>query len=192
MLSNLGKYRNCKKCYGKYSELFKQFPELDPGSIEQTHVWQLWHGMKTKVGSRGIDVCEQWEEFYPYLEHYTASTGLTLREALSPKIEYSFFHAKRLDETKPWSPENTVFYKFVTERARDVLTYKYWYELKEKELLAPELLSYKEFLNTFGVKRGGRQLARRDITKPHSNHNSYWKTNARRTSNSREEHGSEP
>lgn len=177
-LDKLGKTKNCKQCYGKFSHLFRQVGLDTTFALEHTHVWQLWHSMMTKIKSRGHLVCAEWYEFENYLRFYVHKTGLQLSDVLSKKVNPSFFHAERIDKEQPWSPENATFIKFVTERARDDATFDYWHELKTKGLLADELLSYKEFVRVFGLKRAGWRLARRDTGEPHTSNNSYWKANA--------------
>ncbi|MDA7436664.1 hypothetical protein N8654_03150 [Synechococcus sp. AH-601-B19] len=130
--------------------------------------------MNNLAKPRGIPVCKQWREFEPFLHFYLHATGLSLEDVLRGRSERSYYHAERINKEIGWQPDNTVFEKFVTERARHKPTYQYWHKLKSKDLLDDSVLEYKEFINIFGTKSGDMTLARRDILLPHSKTNSYW------------------
>ena len=179
-MDHLGVTTNCIECSKKYDHLYKQVPGCSR-DIQDSHAWECWNNMRLRSKDRGIPVCSEWEEFEPFLKFYLASTGLSLTDVLRPRFEWSYFHAERINKEIGWCPDNTVFVRFVTERARHIPTYQYWWKLKHQGLLCDDLLSYKTFVNTFGTKVADYLLVRSDIDKPHSIENSYWrKRNVRR------------
>ena len=179
-----GKSANCIECSKKHDHLYKQVPGCKR-NIQDSHAWECWCNMLSKDQERGIPVCNEWKDFEPFLTFYLQTTGLSLADVLRGRTGWSFYHAERIDKEIGWQPSNTTFIRFVTERARHKPTYQYWWILKTKELLSEELLSYKEFVKTFGTKTGQMYLARLDITQLHSKENSYWKEHARRFSKRR-------
>jgi len=175
-----GKSTNCIECSKKYDHLYKQVPGCKR-DIEDSHAWECWMNMNNLAESRGIPVCKEWREFEPFLHFYLHATGLSLGDVLRGRTSWSYYHAERINKEIGWQPDNTVFEKFVTERARHKPTYAYWYKLKAKGLLDESVLDYKTFVNIFGTKSGDMTLARHDILLPHSKTNSYWiKRNVRR------------
>ncbi len=192
-LDRLGLTKSCIRCSKKYDYLYKQHPDL-PRDIRKSHAWEMWNNMICRERDRGVMVCDAWHDFANYLPWYLEVTGLPLSDVLRGRNGVlSFFRADRINKEAEWSPENFSVTKFVTERARDKPTYRYWNELRQQELLPEELLSYKAFVNSFGIKLPYWFLVRRDLTKPHSTTNSFWKKkNVRRDGPSREEHSIQP
>jgi hypothetical protein len=178
-----GKSIGCVECSKKYDHLYKQVPGCNR-AIHDSHAWECWVNILQHSKDRDVPVCHEWKEFEPFLTFYLQATGLSLEDVLRGRTGWSFYHAERIDKDIGWQPDNTTFERFVTERARHKPTYQYWWILKTRELLSEELLSYTEFVNTFGAKSGDIYLARHDITKPHSKENSYWNKHARRFSRS--------
>ena len=175
-----GKSNGCIQCSKKYDHLYKQVPGCKR-DIADSHAWECWQNMHNLFRDRGIPVCDEWKDFEPFLEFYLQATGLSLSDVLRGRYERSFYHAERINKEIGWTPENTSFVKFVTERARHKPTYNYWHQLRLRKILDDSLLDYKEFVNIFGTKLSGFTLARHDILKPHSKLNSYWtKRNVRR------------
>lgn len=183
-LDYFGKSNFCRECQHKHDNLYKQVPGCKR-DVKDSHAWECWINIHLRAKDRGIPVCRQWKEFQPFLTFYLKTTGLSLADVLRGRTGWSFYHAERIDKEIGWQPDNTTFIRFVTERARHKPTYDYWWKLKTKEVLSEELLSYKEFVKTFGTKTGEMYLARLDITRPHSKENSYWKQHARRFSKCR-------
>jgi len=146
----------------------------------------MWNNMLCKERERGVLVCDEWHDFANFLPWYLEVTGLPLSDVLRGRRGVlSFFRADRINKEREWSPENFSVTKFVSERARDIATYRYWNELRQQEILTDDLLSYKAFVNAFGVKLPYWFLVRRDLTLPHSTTNSFWKKkNVRRQCNS--------
>jgi hypothetical protein len=174
-LDRLGLVRSCIQCSKKYDYLYKQHPDL-PRDIQSSHAWEMWNNLLTHERGRGTAVCDEWHDFANYLPWYLEVTGLPLSDVLRGRNGFlSFFRAERILKENAWSPENFSVQKFVSERARDIPTFRYWRDLFHQELLTDELLSYKSFVTTFGVKLPYWFLVRRDITLPHSKHNSFWK-----------------
>ena len=179
-MDSFGVGHTCIQCSKKYDHLYKQVPGCKR-DIQDSHAWECWMNMHNLAKSRGIPVCDAWKDFEPFLRFYLASTGLSLSDVLRGRVERSYYHADRINKEYGWSPENTVFIRFVTERARHKPTYMYYWRLKCRDLLDDSVLVYKDFVNTFGTKSGDMILARHDILKPHSKTNSYWqKRNVRR------------
>jgi hypothetical protein len=176
----LGRTSSCIECSKKYDHLYKQVPGCKR-NIQDSHAWECWNNMCLKERDFGIPVCDEWKEFENFLNFYLDATGLSLSDVLRGRYTRSFFHAERINKEIGWQPDNTAFVRFVTERARHIPTYQYWHELKTKGLLSEELLVYKEFVNTFGLKSGDHRLARHDIDMPHSKQNSYWRLRHART-----------
>jgi len=168
-----GKSTNCIECSKKYDHLYKQVPGCKR-SVTDSHAWECWTNMNNLVTTRGIPVCKEWREFEPFLHFYLKSTGLTLHDIFKGRVERSYYHAERIDKEIGWSPENTTFIRFITERARHIPTFQYWNKLRILELLDDDVLEYKLFINCFGTKRGDMLLVRHDTTQPHSKLNSYW------------------
>tara|TARA_R110002012_G_scaffold201511_1_gene370444 strand:+ start:334 stop:1032 length:699 start_codon:yes stop_codon:yes gene_type:complete len=167
----------CSDCSSLLADLHRQFPDIDKSLVFGSHAYIAWNGMRVMEKHRGTPMCAEWRDsFLVYLDFYLKETGLTLFDVVRGRFGHSFYHAERLDKEQPWSPTNTTYIRFVTERARHKPTYNYWYNLKRRELLDDTLLSYKEFVNTFGVKDPTRILRRKDIMLNHSKTNSYWYT----------------
>lgn len=174
-IDRLGKTQACIQCSKKYDCLYKQHPEV-PRNIRASHAWEMWNNMLCRERDRGVQVCDEWHDFENFLPWYLEVTGLPLSDVLRGRNgALSFFRADRIDKERPWSSENFSVTKFVTERARDKITYEYWYGLKQQGLLSEEVLQYKAFINAFGLKISGWLLTRRDLTLPHSTTNSFWK-----------------
>lgn len=172
-MDNLGQVTACVECSKKHDPIYKQIPGCRR-NIEDSHAWECWTNMIAFAKSRDIPVCQEWQEFRPFLDFYLSATGLTLTDVLQPRTQRSYYHAERINKESGWDPTNTIFERFVTERARHVPTYQYWNHLRKRNLLEESLLNYKEFVNTFGVKAGHMTLTRKDISEPHSKQNSYW------------------
>lgn len=172
-IDRLGMTNACIECSKKYDHLYKQAPGC-PRNIQDSHAWECWRNILQMEVERSIPVCDEWRDFETFLLFYMENTGLLIEDILRGRYERSFFHAERINKEIGWQPDNTTFIHFVTERARDKLTYEYWYKLKTKGLLDAELMSYKNFITIFGLKDGTRILRRRDITLQHSKQNSYW------------------
>lgn len=168
-----GKANRCIECSKKYDHLYKQVPGCKR-DIADSHAWECWQNMHNLWRDRGIPVCDAWKDFEPFLKFYLQATGLSLSDVLRGRVERSYYHAERIDKGIGWQPDNTVFVKFVTERAWHKPTHRYWWELRTKELLTEDLLVYKNFVNIFGAKDASMILARIDILQPHSKDNSYW------------------
>ena len=181
-IDNLGKTQSCIECSKKYDHLYKQVPGCTR-DIQDSHAWECWMNMHNIWRERGIPVCDAWKDFEPFLEFYLLTTGLSLSDVLRGRVERSFYRADRINKDLGWSPDNTTFVRFVTERAWHKRTHIYWWTLKVKGLLDEELLSYKNFINIFGVKSSELILRRKDITKPHSKENSFWQERNVRRSN---------
>jgi len=192
-LDNLGKVKACIQCSKKHNEIYKQCPTA-PRKIEHSHAWEMWNNMLCRERDRGVLVCKEWHDFMNFLPWYVKVTGLPLIDVLRGRNgALSFFRADRIDKEREWSPENFSVTKFVTERARDKATYEYWNELRQQDVLTDEHVTYKAFVNAFGIKLPYWFLVRRDLTMPHSTTNSFWKKkNVRRASTSREEHSIQP
>ena len=188
-LDQLGLSESCIRCSKKYDHIYKQAPNA-PRDIKATHAWEMWNNMLCRERDRGVLVCDEWHDFANFLPWYLEVSGLPLSDVLRGRNGVlSFFRADRINKEREWSPENFSVTKFVTERARDKPTYRYWNELRQQELLTDDHLSYKAFVNAFGIKLPYWFLVRRDLTKPHSTTNSFWKKkNVRRDGPSREEH----
>ena len=192
-VDHLGLTLSCIQCSKKYNYLYKQHPDV-PRNIQASHAWEMWNNMLSVERERGVLVCNEWHDFANFLPWYLEVTGLPLSDVLRGRNGVlSFFRADRINKEREWSPENFSVTKFITERARDKPTYRYWNELRQQELLTDDHLSYKAFVNAFGIKLPYWFLVRRDLTKPHSTTNSFWKKkNVRRDSPSREEHSIQP
>ena len=187
-LDTIQKSQSCIECSKKYDYLYKQYPEI-PRNIQASHAWEMWNNLLSRERDRGVLVCHEWHDFANFLPWYLEVTGLQLSDVLRGRNgALSFFRADRIDKEQPWSPENFSVTKFVTERANHKTTYAYWYKLKGQGILAEDLMSYKAFVAAFGTKLPYWFLTRRDITKPHSTSNSFWKQkNVRRSDRGREE-----
>jgi hypothetical protein len=174
---------SCIECSKKYDYIYKQFPDY-PREVQKSTPWIAWCNFMQRQKDRGIPVCAEWRDFGLFLPDYLEMSGTSLEDHLGPRMQWTYFHLERKNKELPWTKDNTFVTRFVTERARDKETYRYWNELLQKELLSDEIKSYKDFVNAFGVKQSGYRLRRKDKTILHSIDNSEWTLVKRTLTNS--------
>ena len=189
-LDALLNYKACSTNCHKVSQLGLDVSSVPFRSLARTQPWVHWTNILREVCG---EVCDDWKDFMVFLKWYLEATGKTAEQVVTPKVTPNVITLVRINKDLPWSPDNTQVRHFFTERARHLPSYKYWNELKKQEILSEEVLSYKDFVAAFGIKQPHCFLTRRDLTKPHSKTNSFWKEkNVRRQRISREEHSVEP
>jgi hypothetical protein len=169
---NLRRYpESCQQCKSTFHSIYAKTASPHK-ALQHSYVYQAWIDMRTKNGATHILA---WDEFEPFLAWFLEASQTQLEDHLKGRVSWSYYHIQRLNTALPWGPENAVVVKFVTERAFDERTYKYWYKLKTRNLLTDELAeSYILFLNTFGNRERGYVLRRKSIRQPHSRDNSSW------------------
>ena len=172
-LDLLGKTETCSKCKYGYDHLYRKYPELTR-KMSRHHSYELWSNMLCWEKRYGVPVCDEWRDFKVFLEFYLERTGMQLYDVLKGRVGLSYYRAWRVDKGVGWQPDNVIFERFVTERARHKPTWAYWHTLKKRDLLDESVLVYKDFVNAFGTKDGTLTLARKDILKKHSKDNSHW------------------
>lgn len=173
--------KHCANCWTRYQKYWKKFSGKT-GSMKRTHAYMIWEGMCSRAIQERSELCKEWADFDQFFPWYLAVTGLSLDDALMPRNgTKSFFRFERIDTEQPWGPDNISASKFKTERAWDTTTYAYWKQLNDNDQLDESVRTYKDFINTFGLKLPYWFLTKRDMSLPHSKSNSFWKNKCLKT-----------
>ena len=164
-------YSRCQNCRSMFHKIYAG-TEATTRGLADSYIYQAWIDMRVKNGATHIPA---WDDFDTFFAWFLEASGTQVQDHLSGRIGLSHYHIQRVDSALPWGPDNAVVMKFKTGRAFDERTYKYWFKLRSRNLLSPELHDdYVAFVNTFGNREKGYVLRRKSTRVLHNRDNSEW------------------